>query len=92
MGTLFLASRGGEPDLREIADEAGRRRLADITAVVEAVAATGDLHPDLDVAKAADVVWTVGSPEVYVQLTVDRGWSDADYHAWLVRSLHALLL
>lgn len=92
VGTLFLASRGGEVDLREIADEAGRRRLADLTVVVEAVVATGDLNPDLDVAKAADVLWTIGSPEVYVQFTVDRGWSDAEYHSWLVRSMHALLL
>ncbi len=91
-GTIFLASHGGEPDLHEIAAEAGRRRLADLTSVAEAVAATGDLHPDLDVAKAADVLWTIGSPEVYFQLTVDRGWSSEDYHAWLVRSTHALLL
>ena len=92
VGTIFLAARAGEPDLRGIADEAGRRRLVDLTAVAEAVAATGDLHPDLDVARAADVLWAVGSPEVYVQLTSERGWSDAEYHAWLVRSLHALLL
>lgn len=92
VGTLLVAGRGGDPELREIADEANRRRLADFTAVVEAVAATGDLHPDLDVARATDTLWSVGSPEVYVQLTDDRGWSDDEYRAWLVRTAHALLL
>jgi AcrR family transcriptional regulator len=91
-GILLASGRSGDADLREIADEANRRRLADMVTVAEAVAATGDLHPDVDVARAADTLWSVGSPEVYVQLTEDRGWSADEYRAWLVRSFQALLL
>jgi hypothetical protein len=60
--------------------------------VVELVAATGDLRADLDVDHATDILWTVGSPEVYLQLTVDRGWTHAAYHDWLRRTLSLLLL
>jgi hypothetical protein len=36
-------------------------------------------------------VW-VTAKEVYLQLTVDRGWTRAAYHDWLSRTLALLLL
>jgi AcrR family transcriptional regulator len=92
IGALFAAARAGEPELRTLTEEAGRRRLADLTRVAEAVAATGDLHPDLDVTEAAETLWTVGSPEVYVQFRDDLGWTLDRYRIWLTRSTRALLL
>lgn len=92
IGTLFVAARAGEPELRTLTEEAGRRRLADFTRIVEAVAQSGDLHPDLDVAEAAEILWTIGSPETYLQVRDDLGWTLERYRAWLVRSTHALLL
>jgi AcrR family transcriptional regulator len=41
---------------------------------------------------AADIVYTVMSPEVYRILTVERGWSEDDYETWLARTLHTQLL
>ncbi|MGI5127680.1 TetR/AcrR family transcriptional regulator [Pseudonocardia sp. CA-107938] len=92
IGALFIAARAGEPELRALMAEAGRRRLADFTRVVEAVARSGALHPDLDVTEASESLWTVGSPEVYVQFRDDLGWSHERYQAWLIRSARALLL
>ncbi len=92
LATLLVAARAGEPELREIAEQAGQQRLTDLTRVIDAIAATGDLRADLDAARAADVLWSIGSPEVYLQLTVDRGWSVADYRTWLAETLQATLL
>jgi AcrR family transcriptional regulator len=92
IGALFVAARAGEPELRTLTAEAGRRRLADFTRVAEAIAATGDLHPDLDVAEAAETLWTVGSPELYLQFREDLGWSNDRYRTWLTRSTRVLLL
>jgi len=92
IGALFMAARAGEPELRTLMEAAGRSRLADLTSVVEAVAATGDLHPDLDVTEAAETLWTIGSPEVYVQFHDDLGWTLDRYRSWLIRSTRALLL
>jgi AcrR family transcriptional regulator len=41
---------------------------------------------------ATDIVYAVMSPEVYRILTVERGWSEDDYEAWLARTLHTQLL
>lgn len=92
LAVLLVAARSGEPELREIAEQAGQQRLADLTRIVEALAAVGDLHSELDIRSAADTLWSIGSPEVYVQLTADRGWSSDAYRGWLIRTLQALLL
>jgi hypothetical protein len=92
IGALFMAARTGEPELRTLMEAAGRNRLTDLTSVAEAVAATGDLHPDLDVTEAAATLWTIGSPEVYVQFHDDLGWPLDRYRTWLLRSTKVLLL
>jgi hypothetical protein len=92
LATLLVAGRAGEPELREIAHTANEQRLADIRRIIDAVYATGDLHPALDPARAADILWTIGSPEVHQQLTADRGWSNEDYSSWLTATLQAVLL
>lgn len=84
---LLVAARAGEPELRGFAAEMGGKRLTDVTRIVRAVAATGDLRPDLDETHAADIMWTLGSPEVHLQLTDDRGWSAEDYESWLAKAL-----
>ena len=50
------------------------------------------LRPGLTQDTATDIVYTVMSPEVYRILTVERGWSEDDYEAWLARTLHTQLL
>ena len=92
LATLLVAGRAGEPELRDIAHTANEQRLADVRRIIDAVAATGDLHPALDPARAADILWTIGSPEVHQQLTVDRGWSNDDYRSWLTTTLRAVLV
>lgn len=92
LASVLVAGRTGEPELREIAQVAGRQRLADYTRIIEAVAAAGDLSPSLDVSHAADAMWSIGSPEVYFQLTADRGWTVTEYRTWLTRTLQATLL
>lgn len=92
LAILLVAARAGEPELRDIAEQAGRQRLADLARLVDAVAAAGDLREDLDPSRAADIIWSIGSPEVHLQLTADRGWSAEEYQTWLTTALHAMLL
>jgi hypothetical protein len=49
--------------------------------------------PDPALAKreAEDIVYTCHSFEVAHILTVERGWSGAQYEAWIARSLRSLL-
>ena len=50
------------------------------------------LRPGLTKAHAADVMVTVQSPYVYSMLTVDLGWSPAQYERWLAHALPRLLV
>jgi hypothetical protein len=53
--------------------------------------ARGALDPGLDTAEAADIVYTLLSPEVHRILTVERGWPADRYERWIARSLAALV-
>jgi len=44
------------------------------------------------VEQAADIIWALGSHDLYRMLVIDRGWVPQQYEQWLAASLmHALL-
>jgi hypothetical protein len=55
-------------------------------------AATGLLRTDLDLDEAADVIWATNSPEFYLLLVGERGWSPDKFEAWLAPTRIRLLL
>jgi hypothetical protein len=63
----------------------GRSRL------VAALRRMDALDPALTTSEAEDIVYTCLSFEVAHILNVERGWSDAQYEAWISRSLRSLL-
>lgn len=92
IATIFVAARAGEADLKPLAKAADRAKHADYRGIVEAVAATGDMRPELSVEEATDIFATIGSPEVYLQLRDDRGWTHERYGRWLTQTAQRLLL
>jgi hypothetical protein len=56
------------------------------------LAAQQALREELNVEQAADIIWTITSPEVFSLLTVDRGWAKERYVHWLGDTLIRLLL
>ncbi|HEU0103210.1 MAG TPA: helix-turn-helix domain-containing protein [Mycobacteriales bacterium] len=68
------------------------QRHAAMVIVVGWVRARGPLRDGLDVATAADLVWTLTSPEVHHMFLEVRGWTREQYETWLGDALeHALL-
>jgi AcrR family transcriptional regulator len=61
-------------------------------AVVQSIADKGALNHGLDVAAAADILWTLNHPNVYALLVGERGWSAERYERWLGDLLCAELL
>ncbi len=41
--------------------------------------------------RVIDAMWALASPEVFVKLTGERGWSTESYQAWLVETADAIL-
>ena len=64
-----------------------RQRHQGQSRIVRNLADRKALRPGLTQEAAADIVYTVLSPEVYCILTIERGWSEDDYEAWIAHTL-----
>jgi AcrR family transcriptional regulator len=80
-----------DPDAAEVLADIRRQRHTGQSRIVAALVERDALDPDLDAAKAADMVYAFMSPDVHRILTVDRGWTPQDYEFWVARCLRSLL-
>ena len=95
MAPLFLALRDAsttEPEARQVWREIGDRRAANMRKLVRDLRDAGGLRPGLSIDVAADIVWATNSSELYVLLTIERGWSRRRFERWLADSWCRLLL
>ena len=61
-------------------------------AIVQALDAMGALRPGLEVAEAADILWTLNHPDVWQLLVTQRGWTAERWEQWFVDSSSGQLL
>lgn len=88
---MRLASKT-EPDIADLLDNILGQRLRTMEALAGHMAERGALRAGLDVAPAAETIWTLSSPEIFRLLTGDRGWTREQYVQWLGDALMRLLL
>ena len=67
-------------------------RVQDTRTVAVSLAAKDALDTSVSVDKALDILWALGSSEMYRMMVVERHWSADEYEAWLAQSLSASLL
>lgn len=92
---LFAALRdaaGTDHSAAEIWQAFSDRRAHNMRAFVEDVASVNGLRAGLDTDTAADTVWATNSPEIYLMLTAERGWTTDQYEQWLADTWIHLLL
>ncbi|MDQ6725846.1 MAG: TetR/AcrR family transcriptional regulator [Actinomycetota bacterium] len=95
MAPLMLALRDAsatEPEAMKVWREISDRRAANMRLLVGDLDAAGGLRAGLSVDEAADVIWATNSSELYVLLTVERGWPPDRYERWLADAWCRLLL
>jgi AcrR family transcriptional regulator len=95
MAPLFLALREAsstEPEAHEVWHQISERRATNMRKLVRDLRDSGGLRPGLSIDEGADVVWATNSSELYVMLTVERGWSGRRYERWLADTWCRLLL
>ena len=95
MAPLFLALRDAattDADSLAVWREIGERRARNMREFAADLHATGQLRADLSLDEIADIVWTTNSSEVYVLLTVERGWTSARFERWLADTWQRSLL
>jgi len=95
LAPLFRVLQGAaalDPELAALWESISQRRAKNMRLFAADLAATGRVRADLSVAKAADVIWTMNSPEFYLLLVEERGWSPREFEDWLVDAWGRLLL
>jgi hypothetical protein len=60
--------------------------------ILESLQEKGALREGLDAERAADIVWTLNHPSVYLLFANERGWSTEDYEKWLADAFCSLVL
>ena len=95
LAPLFLALRDAahtEPEATEVWKDISKRRAANMRHVATDIATTGRLRADLSLEEAADTLWALNSPELYVLLTRERGWNPERFQRWLADTWQRTLL
>lgn len=88
---VLVAARDSDPQLGELAATLDAERYSGATRVAGHWADRGWLRGGLTPGTAADVIWTLNSPEVR-GLLVRRGWDEATYRSWLEAELRSGVL
>jgi AcrR family transcriptional regulator len=95
IGPLFGVLRGAAQVDADIA-ALWARILSDYyvnqRAVVEDLNRRKALRPGLDVDRAADILWTLNHPDVYLVMVGERGWTLDELEQWQLELLTAQLL
>ncbi len=95
LGPLFLALRDAsatEAEATAVWKEISDRRAANMRNLARDLQAASGLRRGITVNEAGDVLWATNSSELYMLLTVERGWSAARYERWLADAWCRLLL
>ena len=95
LAPLFVALRDAsstEPEAEQVWKEIGERRAANMRKLVRDVRSAKNARYATSTSEAADTVWALNSAELYVMLTVERGWTPQQYERWLARSLRQVVL
>jgi AcrR family transcriptional regulator len=79
-----------DPEMADVFAEMEGYRANNIRRAAGWIEANGPLR--VDVERAAEIMWTLASPDVGRMLRGRRGWSDDDYADWLCDTLTRTLL
>lgn len=88
---LRIAART-EPEIAELVQRLLRERLANMNMVAKHVTANGPLREGMNRVRAAEIIWSMTSPELYLLFRRDLDWTDDQYSEWLTDTLIRLLL
>jgi AcrR family transcriptional regulator len=95
IGAISEAIRGAaatDPEVRDVLARIDDERLVGARNIVAMAGERGGIRPGLDPASAADTVWILNDPSLYVRLVDRRGWSRTTFRDWLASNLRFQLL
>jgi AcrR family transcriptional regulator len=81
-----------EKNIAELLQHLLKERLENMARVVEHIARNTSLREGMEGSRAAELIWTITSPEVFLLLTRDLNYSADQYTDWLQSTLIRQLL
>jgi TetR/AcrR family transcriptional regulator, regulator of autoinduction and epiphytic fitness len=92
VAAIMQGAATAEPEIAAMIRQLAEGRLRDTKTVAAALAEKGALASEVTVEQAADIIWTLGSHDLYRMFVTERGWTSQQYERWLAASLiHDLL-
>jgi AcrR family transcriptional regulator len=89
---LIRDAAAHDVEMAALLDKVERQRRDRMRHNADQLHKQGWLKPEVDVDRAADVLWTYTSQELYELLVVKSGWSAEDYGDFITDSLIAALI
>ena len=87
----ILRSASADPDIYSVSRLGDDRRRAGQAPLILGWAQSGVLRVGLDESAAADILWSLTSPEVFHLFVVRQRWPTARYASWLTDVLERVL-
>jgi AcrR family transcriptional regulator len=89
---LIRAAAAADPEMAELLAETDSQRLARMRRNARELVNRNCLRPELTLARAADILWTYSSSELYELLVLRRGWPLPRYGRFVGDALIGALL
>jgi AcrR family transcriptional regulator len=83
LGEVILSAAASDPDVAALSKTIWKQFYENQLEVVKAIDRRQGLKAGLSAERAADVLWTLNHPSVYLLLLDERGWSPDQYERWL---------
>jgi AcrR family transcriptional regulator len=92
IGEIIHAAAKTEADVEKLEQKLNKQRWQHMANAVRQFEQNGPLRNKMDEVEATGTVYALTSPEVFLLLTRDRGWSKEKYAQWLADILTRALL
>ncbi|MEO8687810.1 MAG: TetR family transcriptional regulator [Solirubrobacteraceae bacterium] len=89
---LIRDAAATDPEVRSLLEEMDADRLRRMTQNARRLLDAGHLRPGIELAQAADVLWTYSSHELYELLVLRRGWTPQRYGRFIAAAMIEALL
>lgn len=89
---LIRDAAATDPEVGTLLKEMDADRLRRMTQNARRLFDAGHLRPGIELAQAADVLWTYSAPELYELLVLRRGWTPQRYGSFIAAAMIGALL
>ena len=89
---VIRSAADGDPDIQALWSRIQADFYENQRGIVEPLHAAEALKPELDVTRAADILWTLNHPDLWQLLVVERGWTPEEWERWFAAQATSSLL